>query len=294
MPAFTVTAFDTTANTLTATGVAAAGGALGTVLLTGDRFRLRNIGGALPAATPALAAVTDFFAIRVDDNTIKAATSNANAMAGTAIDITGSGSGTTMIEFGLPYCVPRIMAQGVQLFSRDISSDWQAMVALYDLLTGQAQNIFNGVTLASNQHLAVLEDRVLTLGPQLALVTSGTPSFALSNISFPGNGSMVFAIPLRVGDVIKSYALNVAGDNTVDVTLQFVKLTPSTNSQVIVDTTTFNNVPNNSPSFNYNALSVNPTDQVIGPDDWFMVNASWTGVSSNVFISSLKVTYNSP
>ena len=146
MPAFTVTSVDTTANTLTSTGVAAAGGAEGTVLLTGDRFRLRNVGGAVPAG---LTAGLDVFAVRVDDNTIKVSDTNAHALAGTnIIDITGSGSGTTTIEFGLPYCLPTAIAGPLtQIKSVNDRGAWNSLVALYDLLTGQAQSIWTAVTL---------------------------------------------------------------------------------------------------------------------------------------------------
>jgi len=147
MPAITITAIDTTANTLTA----AAHG-----LTTGDRFRLRNVGGALPASTPSLAAVTDYFAIRVDANTIKVSDTNAHALAGTGIfDLTGSLTGTTTVEYGLPFCVPRISGPGVQVFSADLNGEWNSLVAIYDLLTGQAQSIWTGITLPANQSFAV-------------------------------------------------------------------------------------------------------------------------------------------
>lgn len=133
MPAFTVTSVSTVNDTFTAAGVAATGGAAGTVLQTGDRLRLRNVGGALPAATPSLAAATDYFAIRVDDNNIKVSDTNAHALAGTNIvDLTGSGSGTTTIEFGLPYVIPTALAAaGTQIKSVNDQGVWNALVALY-------------------------------------------------------------------------------------------------------------------------------------------------------------------
>src|SRR5690348_8407106 len=88
-------------------------------LNTGDRFRLRNIGGALPAATPALAQLTDYFAIRTGANTLKVATSSSDAAAGTAVNLTGAGSGTNLLEYGLPYCVPRIATPLSQHYSAD-------------------------------------------------------------------------------------------------------------------------------------------------------------------------------
>ncbi len=138
MPSITVSSVNTGADQL----VAIAHG-----LVTGSRFRLRNTGGALPAATPSLAPVTDYFAILVDVDNIKVATSSANAFANTAVDITGTGTGTHFVEYGLPYCVPRIAAPGTQVFSADFNSAWTALVALYALLTAQAQSIWTGVQL---------------------------------------------------------------------------------------------------------------------------------------------------
>jgi hypothetical protein len=53
----------------------------------------------LPAG---LAAATDYYVIKVSDTTIKLATSYANAVAGTAIDITSAGTGTHTINTLLP------------------------------------------------------------------------------------------------------------------------------------------------------------------------------------------------
>lgn len=61
-------------------------------LLTSDGpVRTSNSGGALPGG---LAAGTDYYFIRVDANTGKLATSRANALAGTAINLTTDGTGT--------------------------------------------------------------------------------------------------------------------------------------------------------------------------------------------------------
>lgn len=141
MPVITVSSVNTTTDELTATAHG---------LITGDRFRLRNVGGALPAATPALAAVTDYFAIRTGANTLKISDTNAHALAGTGIfDLTGAGSGTNTVEYGLPYCNPTALAAaGTQIKSANDRDAWSALVALYDLLTAQAQSIWTGVQLA--------------------------------------------------------------------------------------------------------------------------------------------------
>lgn len=63
-------------------------------LVTGDGpFRVTNSGGALPTG---LAALTDYWIVRLTDDTFKLATSYANAVAATpvVVDITATGSGT--------------------------------------------------------------------------------------------------------------------------------------------------------------------------------------------------------
>lgn len=57
--------------------------------------RLANSGGALPTG---LAAATDYWLIVVDANTVKFASSYANALAGTPVDITAAGSGTHTMQ----------------------------------------------------------------------------------------------------------------------------------------------------------------------------------------------------
>jgi hypothetical protein len=63
------------------------------------RVRVSNSGGGLPAG---LAAATDYWTIRQSATTSKLATSYANAIAQTAIDITTDGTGTQTISPGLP------------------------------------------------------------------------------------------------------------------------------------------------------------------------------------------------
>lgn len=195
MSAITVTAVNTGTEALTATAHG---------LTTGDRFRLRNVGGALPAATPTLTAATDYFAIVVDANTIKISDTNAHASAGTNIvNLTGSGSGTTTIEYGLPYCIPTALAAaGTQIKSVNDNGVWNALVALYCLLTGQAQSIWStvvfavsvtfnalatfaaGATASANQHFTVSGtgdykhgDRGFTIPAAAAVPAAGSPTF---------------------------------------------------------------------------------------------------------------------
>ena len=65
---------------------------------TGSLIRL--VGGDLPTG---LAASTDYWVIRSDDDDFQLATSHANAIAGTAINITGAGSGTQEVHHLPPH-----------------------------------------------------------------------------------------------------------------------------------------------------------------------------------------------
>lgn len=105
----TSTAADATTNTLgrSATFTADAGTDIMTYtsvtslpsnLLTGTRVRVSS-STTLPAP---LAAATDYYLIRVDNSTYKLATTYANAIAGTQINITDAGTGTHTMVWLLP------------------------------------------------------------------------------------------------------------------------------------------------------------------------------------------------
>lgn len=89
----TFTADDTT-DTMTYTSVTS----LPSNILTGTRVRLTTT-TTLPAP---LATATDYYVVRLSDTTFKLATSYANAIAGTVIDITTTGTGTHTITWLLP------------------------------------------------------------------------------------------------------------------------------------------------------------------------------------------------
>lgn len=117
-------------------------------LVTGDgpaAMFAASAGAVLPGGT---AAVTDYWVIRVDDNTVKLATSSTNAMAGTAIDITDAGSGTLQLLIGVPYRRPRTYlpssmgVAGSQLKSADLNAFSDTFVAIWNLLTGQPQSVW--------------------------------------------------------------------------------------------------------------------------------------------------------
>lgn len=137
MPALTITAVDHTTDQLTIVGHG---------LLTGaGPAAVRNVGGAHPNP---LAEVTDYWVIRVDANTVKLATSSANALAATAIALTTNGTGTNILEVGIPYRRARtyvaraVDVAGAQLKSADLNSKMDSLQALHALLTGQTQSIW--------------------------------------------------------------------------------------------------------------------------------------------------------
>lgn len=176
MPAIAVSAVNTGTDTLTATAHG---------LFTGDRCRVRNVGGALPTG---LTATVDVFAVRVDANNVKLSDTNAHALAGTnIIDITGAGSGTTTIEYGLPFCIPRVAAVGSQIFHDDDNAAWQSLVALYGLLTGQAQSIWSGVALATPLDVAGLITALagVTAAANQHVAVSGVGRFKHGIITIP-------------------------------------------------------------------------------------------------------------
>lgn len=67
-------------------------------LMTGTRVRCTT-SGTLPSG---LALATDYYLIKVSDTTYKLASTYANCIAGTAIDITGTGTGTHTLNWLLP------------------------------------------------------------------------------------------------------------------------------------------------------------------------------------------------
>lgn len=106
-------------------------------LVTGDGPAVvRVLGGTLAAP---LAALTEYWAIRVDANNIKLATSPANALGGIAIDLTTAGSGTQILEIGIPYVRARTYAAGSQVRSADLNATMDSLKELHRFNLGQAQ-----------------------------------------------------------------------------------------------------------------------------------------------------------
>jgi len=239
MPVITVSAVSTGSDTLTVTAHG---------MTTGTRFRLRNVGGALPAATPALAAVTDYYAIVVDANTVKVSDTNAHALASTGIfDLTGSGSGTTTLEYGLPYCLPTAAAAaGTQIKSANDNQAWAALVAIYDLLTGQAQSIWTSIRLA----MAVVITGDLTVGGvfrhgtmtrPISLVAPAVGSAGLTPLDIVLSGASTYNAQLdtlQVGERVTAVRVRIKDASSTTIRARVYSSTDGTASAALATTTT--------------------------------------------------------
>lgn len=193
MPSIAITLVTAATDTITAVGHG---------LVTGDRMRLRNTGGALPAATPALTGATDFWAVRLDADNFKVAVSNANAMAGTpVVDITGVGTGTHYVEYGLPYCIPnQIAANGTQILPADFNGTWNALVALHAMITGQAQTIWTPFRTIIVPVSAPANGVVNAMAATVTGTVGLGPAFWTAQIPGLSVGERILAVRARVKD----------------------------------------------------------------------------------------------
>lgn len=223
MPTITITAVNTATDELTAVAHG---------LTTGDRFRLRNVDGALPAASPGLAAATDYFALRTGADTIKVYDTSAHAVAGGGtglVDITGAGSGTNKLEYGLPYCIPRIATPLSQVFSADSNSEWTALAALHQFFTGGSQSIWTEQGRTRFRPFYPLAAAFTTPANWTTGIATGGPflkSLASDNV--------LIHVPCETGDRITGLTYAALGNGTVDATSFLVV---GTGNQAVAGTT---------------------------------------------------------
>ena len=226
MPALTITAVDSGTEQLTIVGHG---------LTTGDGpAAVRNVGGALPAG---LAAVTDYWIIRVDNDTIKLASSSSNALAGTAINLTTNGTGTQILEIGIPYRRARtyvpasVDVAGAQLKSDDLNAMQDAWKAFHALATGQSQAVWTGITLPANQHVTVSGTGKYKRGtrrrkiPAIAGANSGGSLVNASHWWESTASGDVLKVPIIVdsGERITQVEVKVFSDTTQVVTANLIK-----------------------------------------------------------------------
>ena len=162
-------------------------------ILVGTRVRLTTT-TTLPAG---LATATDYYVIRVSDTTFKLATSYANAVAGTAINITDAGTGTHTVTWLLPRYTNGAGVQAI-IFNSNATALGAATPNLSLGYTNSAQATSRatpttlpvGKTAASNSHI---------------LYTGAT-----------GSGKYNYQVPLQSGDA------GIAEVNTIQNATSYV------------------------------------------------------------------------
>lgn len=162
-------------------------------LLVGTRVRLTTT-TTLPGG---LATATDYYVIRVSDTTCKLATSYANALAGTAIDISSAGTGTHTMTWLLPRYTNGAGVQAI-FFNSNATALGAATPNLSLGYTNSAQvasratptTLPVGKTAASNSHI---------------LYTGAT-----------GSGKYNYTVPLQSGDA------GIAEVNTIQNATSYV------------------------------------------------------------------------
>lgn len=143
MGALVITAVDNTTDTITSVAHG---------LNTGDGpgAMFVGVGGVIPTG---LTAAADTWAIRVDADHFKVASSSANALSNTPINITANGTLPLTYGIGLPYRRARTYAVLQQIKSADLDGLQDDDAALYAFLVGNPQSVYSGIVLASGQHV---------------------------------------------------------------------------------------------------------------------------------------------
>lgn len=152
-----------------------------------------NLSQTLPGG---LAEATDYFVIPVDANTFKLATSSANAIAGTAINITADSSSVTVV-FGLPYVRPLTYTAGSQVRSVDLNAIFDGIIAQWNV---QQTDTILGIDFVSITGTNVTYD-----------VNSGRAQTTAAT-------TLLARLPVRTNDRLKSIRVFMTGDGAVDVT----------------------------------------------------------------------------
>jgi len=158
MPAETSGTFTAATNDIVTTGSAHS-------LATGDMCRVSNSGGALPAG---LAASTTYYAGVISSTTLKLyATQAAAITTGTAVDITGTGTGTHTIHY-----------DGIGVASVDNGTEIITTSYPHELVTGQPVRVVGtpaaGLSTGTTYYAIRLSATTLWLATTNALAIAGT------------------------------------------------------------------------------------------------------------------------
>lgn len=201
MPVLNIDAVDHTNDTLTITAHGLATGA--------GPAAVRAVGGELPGN---VSAVTDYWAIVVDANTIKLADSLANALANTPRNISSNGSGTLVLELGIPYRRARTYQALSQLKSADLNAIQDTLAALHALITGQTQSLWTGIARG---------EKIRKVSATAGVALSGAFDDTGRWISSAGDQELLIPVTVEEGEHITEITVSAVGDatQTLDVTL---------------------------------------------------------------------------
>ncbi len=162
-------------------------------ILTGTRVRLTTT-TTLPAP---LATATDYYVVKVSDTTFKLATSYANAVAGTVIDITTTGTGTHTITWLLPRYTNGAGVQAI-IFNSNSTA-----------LGAATPNMSLGYT-NSSQTTSRATPTVLPIGK------TACPNSQIVYTGATGTGKYNYMMPLQSGDA------GIAEINTIQNSTSYV------------------------------------------------------------------------
>ena len=162
-------------------------------ILTGTRVRLTTT-TTLPAP---LATATDYYVVKVSDTTFKLATSYANAVAGTVIDITTTGTGTHTITWLLPRYTNGAGVQAI-IFNSNATA-----------LGAATPNMSLGYT-NSSQTTSRATPTVLPIGK------TACPNSQIVYTGATGTGKYNYMMPLQSGDA------GIAEINTIQNSTSYV------------------------------------------------------------------------
>lgn len=162
-------------------------------LLTGTRVRCTTT-TTLPAP---LATATDYYLIRIDNGTYKLATTYANAIAGTEIDITTTGTGTHTLNWVLPRYTNGAGVQAI-IFNPSATP-----------LGGATPNMSLGYT-NSAQVTTRATPTVLPIGK------TACPNSQIIYTGATGTGKYNYMMPLQAGDA------GIAEINTIQNSISYV------------------------------------------------------------------------
>jgi len=206
-----------------------------------------GVGGVIPTG---LTAAADTWVIRVDADHFKVASSSANALSNTPINITANGTLPLTYGIGLPYRRARTYAALQQVKSADLDALQDDDSALYAFLTGQPQTVYSGLVLASGQHAQVQGAGMYKRGTRvrhmqgnagilITAPTAGTQyyssigAFAFKS-SFPDTAR--WALVLEEGEQLQSVRAYVSNGATDVLTMKLFKSTQVVGSAVAGET----------------------------------------------------------